>query len=124
MELDQSLGKPYDVLEVYILVDHAVTHEQMSFEARREIDGGTPAIGQAVVIRFVQDGGGIAMVVVGPVCNRPEAGSCLKDVGFGEQGHKGDEPAVGSAIEAHMLRVYSFVLYQVFYAIDLVRQVL
>src|SRR6185503_20713945 len=109
---------------MYVLVDHAVTHEQMSFQALREIDGGASPVGQAVVKGFVQDGGGVAMVVVGPVRNGPEAGSGLKDVGFGEQGHEGDKPTIGSAIETYVLRVYSFVLHQIFYAVHLVGQVL
>jgi hypothetical protein len=123
MKFNEPLGKPYDVLEMYILVHHAVAHEQMSFETFCKIDGGASVVGQAIGKRFVQDGGGIAVVVMGPVGDRPEACSCCEYVGLGEEGHEGDESAVGASVDAYSFGVYALVFYQVFYAIHLVGEV-
>src|SRR5258707_5979328 len=106
-----------------VFVHHAVAHQQMPPEAFSKIDGGASVIGQAVGKRLVQDGGGIAVIVMAPVRYRPQTGSRLENIGLREKGHQGDKSPIGASIDTYALRVYSFMFHQVFHTIYLVAEV-
>ena len=59
-ELDQALGEAHGVLEVDVDVDDAVADQQRAFEPLGEVDRRGLAVGLGVVLRGVEDVGGVA----------------------------------------------------------------
>src|SRR4051812_42731006 len=60
-ELDEALRESHDILEVYVVVDHAMQHEQRVLEPLRKINGRRLPVRYAVLLRRVQNLGGVAV---------------------------------------------------------------
>src|ERR1044072_1652356 len=62
-QLDEALGEADGVLEVHVGVHHAVADEQRALEPCGEVDGRAASVGVGVVLRLVEDVGGVWGVV-------------------------------------------------------------
>jgi hypothetical protein len=80
--------------------------------------------GLVVVLRTVQDPARVPVAVMGPIRDRAQRRARGEMLRLGEQRHEGDEPAVGTAIDADAGRVHALVFGQVPCAVHLVGQVL
>ena len=95
-QLDEPLGEPHHVGEVHVGVHHAVQHHQVLVRAEilGEVDRRGLFIRLPVILRKVQNGARVAVVVVSPVGNGPERRAGLEGLSRREKTHEGDEATV------------------------------
>src|SRR5690606_5776045 len=102
---------------------HTVGYQKIPFQAFCKIDRGGTTVGNGVKTWFIENVGGIAMIIMGPVGNRAEGCSRSKCVGFSKQCHEGDETAVASSVDPNFIRINAMLLYQILNPINLVGKV-
>src|SRR5207245_2666681 len=104
-QLDQPLDEARGVLEVHVVVHHAVADEEPALQPFREIDGRRLLVRDAVRLRLVEDARGVGMVVVGPIGHGAKRRAGGKAAGPREHRHQRDESAVAAAVDPDARRI-------------------
>src|SRR5713101_590859 len=98
-QLDQPLDEARGVLEVHVVVHHAVADEEPALQPFREIDGRGLFVRDAIRLRLVEDARGVGMVVVDPIGHGAKRRAGGEDAGPREHRHQRDEPTVAAAVD-------------------------
>ncbi len=76
-----------------------------------------------VIIRFVENIGSIAMIVISPVGHRTKSCSGGKYIRRGKHSHQRDEAAIGAAVKTNTFRVDAIGFYQPFHTVHIIIKV-